>query len=101
MAMNTSCFDSCAGRSLALLPAALWLALVLAAPVLAQGTSPAQPDAITPVEEFSRQLDEFKKSIPDLNKKIEDSAAAVDRWTDVDKARKEIEELRAVVSAAL
>ena len=59
------------------------------------------PDAITPVEEFSRQLDAFKKSIPELNKKIEDSAASIDRWTDVEKARKEIEELRALVGAAL
>jgi DNA repair exonuclease SbcCD ATPase subunit len=104
MAMNTSFLGERAGRSLALLPATLCLALALAmpaAPVLAQGAGPAQPDAITPVEEFSRQLDEFKKSIPDLNKKIEDSAASVDRWTDVDKARKEIEELRALVSAAL
>jgi DNA repair exonuclease SbcCD ATPase subunit len=62
--------------------------------------SPAA-DAYTPVEEFSRQLDEFKRSIPELNKKIEESAGAVDRWTDVDKARKEIEELRALVGAAL
>jgi DNA repair exonuclease SbcCD ATPase subunit len=85
------------------LPAAL-LALALAmpgSPTFAQGGKQGAVDAITPVEEFSRQLDEFKKSIPDLNKKIEDSASAVDRWTDVDKARKEIEELRAIVGAAL
>jgi len=87
------------GRPLALLAAALFV--VTATPVLAQGPKPVGPDAITPVEEFSRQLDEFKKSIPELNKKIEDSAASVDKWTDVDKARKEIEELRAMVGAAL
>src|SRR5215813_12639627 len=79
--------------------AALLLAAVLATPALAQ--SSGGPDAITPVEEFSKQLDAFKKTIPDLNKKIEDSAAQVDRWTDVEKARKEIEELRAIVGAAL
>jgi DNA repair exonuclease SbcCD ATPase subunit len=80
-------------------PAALLLAAVLAMPALAQ--SSREPDAITPVEEFSKQLDAFKKSIPELNKKIEDSAGQVDRWTDVDKARQEIEELRAIVGAAL
>src|SRR5262245_33624747 len=74
-------------------------ALAVASPAFAQ--SSGQPDAITPVEEFARQLDVFKKSIPELNKKIEESAASVDRWTDVDKARKEIDELRAIVGAAL
>src|SRR5882724_9647678 len=82
------------------LAAALLLAAALpfsAASAQTQG----QPDALTPVEEFSKQLEAFKKTIPDLNKKIEDSAAQVDRWTDVEKARKEIEELRGIVSAAL
>src|SRR5262249_22593548 len=63
--------------------------------------SSSEPDAITPVEEFAKQLDAFKKTIPELNKKIEDSATQVDRWTDVEKARREIEELRAIVGAAL
>ena len=79
--------------------ACLAFALALSSPVLAQ--SNGQPDAMTPVEEFARQLDAFKKSIPELNKKIEESAASVDRFTDVDKARKEIDELRAIVGAAL
>src|SRR5215467_6984530 len=79
--------------------AVLALALALSSPVLAQTNGP--PDAMTPVEEFSRQLDAFKKTIPELNKKIEDSAAQVDRWTDVDKARREIEDLRAIVGTAL
>jgi DNA repair exonuclease SbcCD ATPase subunit len=82
--------------------AALLIAAVLAMPASgALAQAPAQPDAVTPVEEFSKQLDAFKKSIPELNKKIEDSAVAADRWTDVNKARKEIEELRAIVGAAL
>jgi DNA repair exonuclease SbcCD ATPase subunit len=88
----------------AILVSALCSFLVIASPVpaVAQDSGrPVGPDAITPVEEFSRQLDTFKKSIPELNKKIEDSAASIDRWTDVEKARKEIEELRALVSAAL
>jgi len=82
--------------------AVLLLAAALALPAAATfAQAPAQPDALTPVEEFSKQLDAFKKSIPELNKKIEDSAASVDRWSDVGKARKEIEELRAIVGAAL
>jgi DNA repair exonuclease SbcCD ATPase subunit len=68
---------------------------------LAQTTPSQTPDAITPVEEFSRQLEQFKNSIPQLNKRIEESATAVDRWTNVERARKEIEELRALVGAAL
>jgi DNA repair exonuclease SbcCD ATPase subunit len=81
----------------------LLLSLMMAMPagMAQQPNRPAPPDAYTPVEEFSRRLDEFKRTIPELNKKIEESASAVDRWTDVDKARKEIEELRALVGAAL
>src|SRR5262245_65652756 len=85
------------GRCLA---AVLLLAIALPFSA-ASAQTPSQPDALTPVEEFSKQLDAFKKSIPELNKKIEDSAASVDRWTDVNKARKEIEELRSIVGAAL
>lgn len=82
--------------------AALLFAAMLAMPeVVAFAQAPSQSDMLTPVEEFSKQLDAFKKSIPELNKKIEDSATSVDRWTDVGKARKEIEELRAIVGAAL
>jgi DNA repair exonuclease SbcCD ATPase subunit len=83
---------------------ALWCLAVSAFPFPAPAQDSSRPvgqDAITPVEEFSRQLDEFKKSIPELNKRIEDGAASIDRWTDVEKARKEIEELRALVGAAL
>lgn len=78
----------------------LALSMAIPAGARAQPQTPAS-DAITPVEEFSRQLNEFKKSIPNLNKRIEDSTAAVDRWTDVTTARKEIEELRAIVGNAL
>jgi DNA repair exonuclease SbcCD ATPase subunit len=87
-------------KLIALLAAAA--ALVLWTTSTASAQTPAQtPDAITPVEEFSRQLEQFKNSIPQLNKRIEDSTAAVDRWTNVERARKEIEELRALVGSAL
>ena len=87
---------------LASFPAALFLALALSlgsSPSVAeqnQGT-----DAIAPVEEFSKQVEEFKKSYPDLNKKIEESARSIDAITDVEQAQKEIEELRAAVSGML
>jgi len=87
-------------RALQLLAAAALFALA-ATGAWAQAQTPAQTDAITPVEEFSRQLEQFKNSIPQLNKRIEDSTASVDRWTDVERARKEIEELRALVGTAL
>jgi DNA repair exonuclease SbcCD ATPase subunit len=102
MAMNATTAGAGA-RLYTLLFTGLLLCWVLAMPsALAQPANrPAPPDAITPVEEFSRRLDEFKRTIPELNKKIEESASSVDRWTDVEKARKEIEELRALVGAAL
>ncbi len=81
-------------------PAALLLTIWSGSAALAQSQTQV-PDAITPVEEFSKQLDQFKRTIPELNRKIEESTTSVDRWTDVNRARKEIEELRAIVGAAL
>jgi DNA repair exonuclease SbcCD ATPase subunit len=78
--------------------AGVLLLLILTAPVR---PALAAPDAITPVEDFSRELDKLKKSFGDLGKKIDDSAKAIDGYTDVEKARKEIEELRAAVASLL
>ncbi len=83
-------------------PAALALLLVVAVPPrpgLAQESQ--KPDAVAPVEEFSRQLDELKKSFVELNERIEESAKAIDRETDPQASRKEIEELRALVGSLL
>jgi Mg2+ and Co2+ transporter CorA len=85
-------------RAPLLLAAALLLLLWLAPPVLAQGESTDAPAA---GDEFSRQLDEFKKTITELSKKIDDSAQSIDRMTEVDKARKEIVEMRAAVGTLL
>src|SRR4029079_16549742 len=85
-----------AGGSLALLLAVAML-VVRPGAVLAENAV----DAVSPVEEFSRQLEEFQKSVPDLNKKIQDSAGAIDSWGDVDKARAELENLRAAVGGLL
>jgi len=55
----------------------------------------------SPVEEFSQQLEAFQKSVPDLNKSIQDSAGTIDSATDVEKARAEINRLKDTVSALL
>src|SRR5262245_45670088 len=72
-----------------------------ASPAQAQTQAPAVSDAITPVEEYARQVEQLKKNYPDLAKRIEDSAKTIDELTDIDKARKEIEELRTIVANML
>ena len=84
-------------RALAL--AFVLLLLVLTAPV--RPAFAAGPDAITPVEDFSKELDKLKKSFGDLGRKIDESAKAIEGYSDVEKARKEIEELRGAVAALL
>ncbi len=61
----------------------------------------AQQDSITPVEEFSQQIDQLKQTFTELGKKIDDSAKSMDGLTDIGQARKEMEELRAAVSTLL
>jgi DNA repair exonuclease SbcCD ATPase subunit len=80
---------------------ALLFAVAAPRPVSAQTDQATTSDAITPVEEYARQVDELKKSYPDLAKKIEESAKAIDELNDVGKARQEIEELRDLVAGML
>lgn len=83
-------------------PAALlFLLLVAISPPPALAQSVDKPDAVTPVEEFSRQLDELKKTFADLNKRIEESAKVIDGETDPAASRQELAELRALVSSLL
>jgi DNA repair exonuclease SbcCD ATPase subunit len=88
------------------------LVLVLGLPLLiaawappgkafAAGDTNAKGDAIAPVEDFSRELDKLKKNFGELGKKMDDSAKAIDEYTDAEKARKEIEDLRTAVSGLL
>jgi DNA repair exonuclease SbcCD ATPase subunit len=89
-------------RACAAMSAALVLLLLVAVaphPALAQSSS--RPDAVTPVEEFSRQLDELKRTFAELNKRITASAKAIDEATDPAASRREIAELRALVSSLL
>jgi len=57
--------------------------------------------SVSPVDEFSNQLEQFQKSVPELNKKIQDGAATIDGTSDVAKARADIEALRDEVSTLL
>jgi DNA repair exonuclease SbcCD ATPase subunit len=88
-------------RWLAVALAALLVVVFTVSSVLAQTERNAAADAITPVEEFSRQIEQLKKTFTDLSKKIDDGTKSIDGLTDIDKARKEIEDLRAAVSVLL
>jgi DNA repair exonuclease SbcCD ATPase subunit len=91
-------------RSFALVAAALALfamAGIALHPQPARAEQSASPDAISPVEEYARRVEELKKSYPELAKRIEQGAKAIDEVTDVDKARKEIEDLRTIVADML
>jgi len=101
--MNSFSFGHAAIKRSSVGVAGILLFLVLAAPVR---SAYAAPDAITQVEDFSRELDKLKKSFGDLGRKIDDSAKMIDGLSveglsDVDKAKKEIEDLRAGVGSLL
>lgn len=86
-------------RIAAVLVAAL---LALSANVVrAQDASTESSAAASPVDEFSTQLEQFKKSVPELNKKIQDGAATIDSTADAAKARADIDALRDEVSTLL
>ena len=76
----------------------------LFAALLALSGSAAQAErggGVSPVEEFSQQLDAFQKIVPDLNRSIQESARTIDSMADVEKARAEIDKLREMVSTLL
>jgi DNA repair exonuclease SbcCD ATPase subunit len=82
--------------------ALLMIAVAMAGgPVLGQSAPTPRPELRTADDEFSRQLNELRKTFTDLSKKIEDSAGSIGRLDSAEAARKEIEELRAHVGALL
>jgi chromosome segregation ATPase len=83
------------------IPAVALVVLVLGWPAAVAQAEDANPAANSPVEEFSAQLEAFQKTVPDLNKSIQDSAGTIDSVTDVEKARAEINRLRETVSTLL
>jgi DNA repair exonuclease SbcCD ATPase subunit len=83
------------------------LLIVAVTPMSAQGPAeraPADRNATelrTADDEFSRQLNELKKTFADLSKKIDDGAQSMGRLNNAEAARKEIEDLRAHVATLL
>jgi hypothetical protein len=78
--------------------AAVFGVLLMSAPFAPADDS---DDGTGPVAEFSQQLENFQKSVPALNKTIQDSAGAIDSYTDAAKARAEVDKLREAVSGLL
>jgi DNA repair exonuclease SbcCD ATPase subunit len=82
-------------------------ATLLAVAVILFGSGVRAEDAansnapMSPVEEFSQQLEAFQRSVPDLNRSIQESASTIDSVTDAEKARDEIDKLRQTVSQLL
>ena len=85
----------------ALLAATLALSANVAHAQNSDTESTAAGTSVSPVDEFSNQLEQFQKSVPELNKKIQDGAATIDGTSDVAKARADIEALRDEVSTLL
>lgn len=83
------------------IPVVALVVLALGWPAAVAHAEDANTAANSPVEEFSAQLEAFQKTVPDLNKSIEDSAGTIDSATDVEKARAEINRLRETVSTLL
>ena len=81
--------------------AAVLLMLIAGSPQPGFAQAARTADGVTPVEEFSRQLDELKKSFVELNRRIERSAKAIDGATDAQASRREIGELRELVGSLL
>ena len=85
----------------ALLGATLALSANVARAQDAGTESTESSTSVSPVDEFSKQLEQFQKSVPELNKKIQDGAATIDGTSDVAKARADIDALRDEVSTLL
>ena len=75
--------------------------IVVALSVNTARAQDANNTVASPVEAFSQQLEAFQKSAPDLNKSIQESAGTIDGFTDIEKARAEIDKLRETVSTLL
>jgi chromosome segregation ATPase len=87
-------------RRLAIVATAFIL-LAIPGTALSRPALAATADVISPVEDFSRELEKLKQNFADLGRKIDESAKAIDSYTDAEKTRKEIEDLRTAVAAML
>jgi hypothetical protein len=82
----------------------LSLSAALFALVFVAATPPAAfaaDDAKTPLTEFKSQFNEVRKNLETANGKIQNGAKAIEKLSDPQSARKQVEELQALVSEAL
>jgi len=82
------------------LAALLFGALLLAGPMMPARAQSANPSAGADVE-FSKQLEELKKSFGEVSRNIDDSAKSIDAIKSPEQGRKSIEDLRDQVSRLL
>lgn len=87
--------------SLARIAAVLVMIALFAPFATAAAQSAGSTDAVAPVEQFSRELENLKRTFGDLNRRIEDSAKSIERLQNGDISRKEIEQLRELVGKLL
>jgi chromosome segregation ATPase len=81
----------------------IWPAALLVAVSIA-GTPPrafAADDTQTPLTEFKSQFNEVRKNLEAANGRIQNGARAIEKLSDPQSARKQVEELQAMVSEAL
>jgi hypothetical protein len=81
--------------------AAVFVMVALPAPFATLAAQSAGTDAVAPVEQFSRELDNLKRTFSDLNRRIEDSAKSIEHLKSGEASRKEIEQLRELVGKLL
>jgi phage shock protein A len=91
------------GRSSLLQSVALTALLALPAlgATVARAAEAEAPVAVSPVDDFNRQLEEVKKSFGALGGKIEQSTRDIEKLTKPDDARKEIAALQGMIAEAL
>lgn len=79
----------------------LLLALQLAAAALLPTYALATDESQTPLTEFKSQFKEVRRSLETAHGKIQNGARAIEKLSDPQSARKQVEELQALVSEAL
>jgi phage shock protein A len=77
------------------------LGLLLAAPLAPAGAQTDQKPGAGADTEFSRQLDELKKSFAEVGRNIDESAKSIDTIKSPEQGRKSIEDLREQVGRLL
>src|SRR5688500_8879176 len=78
-------------------PAALLVAVSVAGAPLGAFAADEQ----TPLTEFKSQFNEVRKNLEAANGKIQNGAKAIEKLSDPQSARRQVEELQALVSEAL